>query len=309
MTGFTSYRLAGLRIVSELPLPGLLSGDASTVGEVVIIRHASVPAKLPPPVTVIDEAQYDGKALLFTIPEVGRYLIREGSEILVDAERSAQKNDICAYLLGSAFGTLCHQRGIVPLHSAAIDIKGGSVAFIGPSGAGKSTLAATLSSRGHQVIADDVSFLRLESNGTVMLWPGIRRIRLWEDAVHALGFKGSGVEREFRGYNKYLVPVRPPDDPFAPRRLRRIYQLGVVPAGTTANLTQVQGAAAVEILMQNIYCAPYAEVMGRKPAAFAFCAAIARQVPVFRFSRPLGFDVLCKGLDVLEDHLRENRKG
>jgi hypothetical protein len=45
--------------------------------------------------------------------------------------------------------------------------------------------------------------------------------------------------------------------------------------------------------------------MGCKPAAFERCAAAARHVPVFRFSRPLGFDVLEQGVEFLEEHLRD----
>jgi len=301
----TSYRLAGLRIVSALPLLGLQRDDEAASAEVVSIRRAPVPATLPLPVKVVDAAEYDGKAFLFTVMDIARFLIRAGREILVDAETSATESDIRAYLMGSAFGTLCHQRGIVPLHSAAIDVQDGCVAFIGPSGAGKSTLAAVLTARGHQVIADDVSFLQRDGIGAVVSWPGIGRIRLWEDALAALGCNGPGVEREFRGYNKYLVPVRPPADPFSPRRLRGIYHLAVAPVGTAPSVTPVQGASAVEILIQNIYCAAYAECMGRKPAIFNICAALARQVPVFRFSRPMGFDALRDGVEFLEAHMRE----
>jgi hypothetical protein len=34
------------------------------------------------------------------------------------------------------------------------------------------------------------------------------------------------------------------------------------------------------------------------------CATLARDVPVFRFSRPLGFDALNHGLEMLENHLK-----
>jgi hypothetical protein len=45
--------------------------------------------------------------------------------------------------------------------------------------------------------------------------------------------------------------------------------------------------------------------MGRKPAMFFVCAAAAKDVPVFRFSRPLGLNSLREAVDVLEDHLRD----
>lgn len=285
-------------------LSGLLLCDA-TPKEVVTIRLASVPEALSGPVRVQDGVAYNGKALLLTISEVVRFLVSEGSEILVDPEPSANKNDIRAFLLGSAFGTLCHQRGILPLHSAAIDVADGCIAIIGPSGAGKSTLAASLAARGHQVIADDVSFLQRDNDGVVRCWPGIGRIRLWEDAVTALGCNGPGVEREFRGYNKYLIPVPPPKAPFASRRLRRIYHLNAALSGDAASINRVRGASAIELLMQNVYRMSLAEFMGRKADAFAICAAIAAQIPVFQFRRPLGFDVLREGIDILEDHLRD----
>jgi hypothetical protein len=66
----------------------------------------------------------------------------------------------------------------------------------------------------------------------------------------------------------------------------------------------LQGAEVIEVLMQNVYGLGLAERMGFKPAAFALCAAVARDVPVFRFSRPLGFNVLREGMELLGDHLR-----
>jgi hypothetical protein len=111
------------------------------------------------------------------------------------------------------------------------------------------------------------------------------------------------VEREFRGYNKYLVPVQPPADSFSPRRLRGIYHLEAAPAGCAASITRVKGASAIELLMQNVYCSSYAELMGYRPTIFSLCATVARQIPIFSFSRPIGFEELQGGLNILEDHL------
>ena len=59
--------------------------------------------------------------------------------------------------------------------------------------------------------------------------------------------------------------------------------------------------------MQNVYRLDLAERLGYKPHAFIVCAAMARGVPVFRFSRPLGFDVLNQTVEVLENHLWDMR--
>ena len=303
------YALAGLSLASDLPLVGLLASDTGDLGDLVTIRITPVPKGLPHPIVQEEGVAFDGHALLLDIPEVARFLIRDGITIEVDPYPDSDPNDVRAFLLGSVFGTLCHQRGIVPLHSAAIDTAGGCVAFVGQSRAGKSTLAAALSGRGHQIIADDVSFLRSSTSGSILCWPGISRIRLWEDALLALGRNGPEVQREFRGYNKYLVPVAPPKDRSSPRSLRRIYNLRAAPVGAKPQISRVTGASAVELLMQGLYCSELAEYMGRMPESFLLCVAAAREIPVFDFSRPIDFHALDEGLRLLEEHLRRDIPG
>jgi hypothetical protein len=275
-----------------------------TEADEIAVRYGRVPESLQP-ATTFPDAQYDGKNLLIDIPEAARFLVRDGREVLVDPAPSASQGDISAFLLGTVFGALCHQRGIVPFHASAIDVSGGCVVFAGPSGAGKSTLAAALRARGHQVISDDVCFLRRSEADKVRVWPGIGRIRLWADAVEALGYDASNTEREFRGFNKFILPVAPEKDPREPRSLRRVYQLEAGAEGQAPTIERLQGAGAIELLIPNVYRLTYAEYMGAKPAIFSLCALMARQVPVYRFRRQLGFDALGRAIDCLEAHLAD----
>jgi hypothetical protein len=303
----SAYRLGGLRIISDVPLLGLQACPIKAVTkDEVVIRRASIPKGLASTTATFRDGEYigeyNGTEVLIDIPTAGRFLVRAGKEILIEPAASSDEGEIRNYLLGTVFGLLCHQRGIVPLHAAAIDVAGGCVAFVGESGAGKSTLVAALARRGHQVIADDVCFHQIDDKGNVKSWPGLGRIRLWEEAMYALGCGGPGVEREMRGYNKYSVPVRPARNPSGFRRLRRVYQLYEA-SDDTIKLTRLRGAAALEVLMQNVYRLGLAERLGYKPHAFFVCATTARDVPVFRFSRPLGFGALNRNIEYLERHL------
>ena len=133
----------------------------------------------------------------------------------------SNSGDVCAYLLGTMLGVLGHQRGTPPLHASVIDFSEGCIALVGEKGAGKSTLAASLARRGHRVIADDVCFLQLDHSCEVRAWPGSNRVRLWEDAMVALGCGGAGLERDAPGCNKYFIPVGPAPNSMKPRCLRR----------------------------------------------------------------------------------------
>lgn len=304
------YQLAGLRIVSDFRLPGLQCyRDEIAANGDVVIRRARIPEGLPSMTATFREwrhsGRYNGKEVLLEFLTVGRFLVRCGKEILVDPAPASDDGEVRSFLLGTAFGVLCHQRGITPLHASVIDIADGFVAFIGESGVGKSTLAAALARRGHQVVADDVCFLQTDTEHNIKAWPGIARIRLWEAAIQALGCDGPGVERERHGYNKYFIPVVQPQNLKQPRRLRRVYELHDSPSGSTKVVTSLRGSAKVEVLMQNVYRLGVAERLGYKPYAFKVCSAAARHVPVFRFSRPKDFNALEETVAFLEQHLHD----
>jgi hypothetical protein len=290
------YKFGGLRIASAFPLFGLQVCRNETEAQCdVVVRCARIPE---------GAVSASPREVLLDYPAVGRFLLRAGKEIVMDLAASSNDDEVRAYLLGSVFGVLCHQRGITPLHASAIDVADGCVAFVGASGAGKSTLVAALAQRGHEVISDDECFLQMGTSGGAQAWPGISRIWLWDDTMTVLGFDCAGVERELHGYKKYLAPVRSPRNPTQSRPLRRVYQLNRVPHGV-AEVTRLRGADAVEVLMQNVYPPSLAHHQRYQSHVFLVCAATARDVPVFRFDRPWSFASFYQGIDLLESHLQD----
>jgi len=307
MAEAATYRLAGLRIISDLPLFGIQPcGGEFAFQDEIRIRLALVPSKLCSAAATFRDSQHvggnDGKEVFLDFPQVARFLVRGGKEILIEPAAASDPGEVRAYLLGTVFGILCHQRGIIPLHASAIDVEDCCVAFVGASGAGKSTLVAALARRGYETIADDVCFLQTDEKKVIRVRPGIGRIRLWADAIHTLGYERIGVEQEMHGYNKFFVPVRPPPRPFDYRRLWRIYELHAA-ADENIGVIPLRGVTAVEVLMQNVYRLGIAERLGFKPRAFSVCVAAARNIPVFRLSRPKHFQALARTIEILEAHM------
>jgi hypothetical protein len=128
------YRVFGLSVASEIKLPELDLSPGSSSPDVAI-SLGSIPeqeGEKPGQFTLA------GSAGLLNIPGAGRYLVRSGREIVVEPDSTGSERHLRLYLLGSVFGAILHQRGLLPLHSNAMEVGGRAFAFTGPSGAGKS---------------------------------------------------------------------------------------------------------------------------------------------------------------------------
>src|SRR2546429_642560 len=82
------------------------------------------------------------------------------------------------FLCGPVWATLCHQRGLLPLHASAILTDGRITAFAGRSGVGKSTTAALMHSLNYQLFADDILPITFDKNSEPGAWPYLRRLKL-----------------------------------------------------------------------------------------------------------------------------------
>jgi hypothetical protein len=295
-----TYRIFGLRVRSEIPLGDLPEAESSSAADVEIRRARLDHPEQPSASHVVSE---DGT--LITIPRVGRYLVRKGREILVEASEGASERNQRLYLLGSAFGALLHQRGLLPLHANAIDLDGRAVAFCGHSGAGKSTLAAWFHDRGHRILADDVCVIGFDESDRPLAFPGIPRLRLWREAIEASGRAASDYAPSFDGEtDKYDVPTRP-EEAAEPIPLDRVYLLAQALEGAEGiRIDRLSGVAAVDALVSNTYRGAYLRSIGRTGDHLMQCLKVARTVPVFRAERPWRLEAFDEQAEALERHSR-----
>jgi hypothetical protein len=302
------YELYGLTIDSALALPGLPgSAVAAEAPADVVIREGPIDL---PEAPAGDPSGYslgeDGT--LLTIDTVGRFLIRNGREIVVDAPEASARN-VRLFLLGSAFGALLHQRSLMPLHANAVVIDGHAFAFCGHSGAGKSTMAAWFHDRGAPILADDVCVIGFGADGTPLAYPGLPRLRLWRQALEESGRRVADYDQSFDDMDKYDVPI-PAGNRTDPAPLAGVYLLAKAEeGGGEVAIQRLTGVAAVETLVSNTYRGHYLSQIGGTGDHLAACARIARSVPIFRADRPWGFDRFDAAAAQLEAHARSLVQG
>ncbi len=195
-----AYRLATLRLVSDVELPELSpwtgGGDGPTD---VVFRLGKLPPSLDAPDRVFAGFQTKGRRqYLTTYRDDARVLVEDGRTVTIELAPGADAAEASSTLMAPVQAVLWHQRGLLPLHASVIGVNGVAVALSGPSGVGKSTLAAALAAGGHEVLADDICIVDAANGADVL--PGAARLRLWRDAVDHLNIAAPGMARD-----KYLV--------------------------------------------------------------------------------------------------------
>ena len=118
-------------------------------------------------------------------PGVGEFIVRRGQEIVVVPAAGVDDAILRLPLLSAVLAILLHQRGLMVLHASAVEVGNKAVAFLGPKGRGKSSIAATLYTRGHRIVTDDVLAVRIE-DGKATVLPAFPHVKLWRGVAAAV---------------------------------------------------------------------------------------------------------------------------
>jgi len=282
-----AYMLCGWRTRSEIPLTGVPTSVHGSESVDVFIQIA--PGHSP-------IAQNGGRGVfehsaecsLIRMEGVADFEIRGGRQIRVWPAAGATQKDIEIILSGPAWATLCHQRGMLPLHASAIVTKRGITAFAGHSGAGKSTTAALLNSLGYELVADDILPVSFNTNSVPGAWPYLRRLKLQGEPIIQLGLTPTERVGEKLDKEKYFVrPKCAGDDKWS--RLERLYLLEIDPTDLRVSIDRIAGAEAVRALIDQTYHFNFILGRGRLRDHLAFCTQLASKIDVYRLRRPRSF--------------------
>lgn len=291
------YRVFGLAVRSDIELPELFADDERTPPDVTITLERID--------TEIDQdgLQAEEGALVLVVPQIARFRIIDGTRIVVDPKSGVPARNIRLFLLGSAFGALLHQRGLLPLHANAIEIDGMAVAFMGPSGTGKSTLATWFHDRGFKVISDDVCVVDFGLEGRPQAAPGLPRLRLWTDALELTGRDHLGLARSYLDDEdeKFDVPVEAASAARSEVQLAAIYLLD---CGEEFCIASLHGLEAADAIFANTYRGEYLAQTGGQKEHWDSAIRLVRETPVFRAMRKWDTTLLDEQCLLLLDHAR-----
>lgn len=279
-----TYLCYGLTIDSELDLPELLmptAGLAAGAPSDVTIKFGEVAREglpngkqLGPFLWVTDQS------LWLQAPNVARFLISDGNQIIIDPVDGIDEDSIRVFLLGSGLGVLLFQRGLLVLHGNAIRIGDQSIVCVGHSGTGKSALAAGFAKRGYDILADDVVAVDADCHAL----SGFPRLKLWQDTAEALEIDTSSLRRIRPELEKFNYPLH---NQFAdqPLPIRWIYILGSHKK-SDIEFEAIRGLQRFNALRNNTYRIRFMEGQLLKVQHLKRCGQLAGRIHLSHVLRP-----------------------
>jgi hypothetical protein len=283
---FRAYRLL---FATTIPIPEMMTADAPDPrrgsAPDVVIATGDFPDELPDSLGSSAVHEVNADALLLRVAGVGRYLVRDGREILIDPDPAATMHDVRVYLLGTCIGALLHQRGFLVLHASGVATEAGCVLFAGASGAGKSTLLAELLRRGYRMVVDDVCAVRFDAADQPIVVPSYPRTRLWADAAARFAIDTSNLRRTRPSWDKFERQVA---DQFSDREanLSHLFHLAGPYDGQDLSLERLGPIDAFTTLADNTYRGILLAGMDLRASHFELASLAARSVKVIRVKRP-----------------------
>ncbi len=289
------YSYCGLQVASELQIPEWDAFEQSRSSEVDVV--ISLDSKATP--NAWGQDAVTANEYRFHVPQIGGYAVRDGREIIVAPAPEAEWRQVRPYLLGSAWGALCYQRGLLVLHASAMRVGNQAVAFCAPIGMGKSSLAAWLCARGYTLVADDLTRFDIPDDSPPTIYPSATRLKLWGDALDALGWNNDDLERDFFRTEKFHVP-QSGNELRQPVPLRAIYLLEW---NENHSVIRLSGRVALRrFLASATFRGSLIEQMGKTSAYSRQCLELVRRVPVWELKRPCDLSAIDQTVDLLIEH-------
>lgn len=211
------------------------------------------------------------------------------------------EEDIRIFLLGSAFGALLIQKGILLFHGNALQKDGKAIACLGHSGSGKSTLAYALMQEGWELLADDL--VAITKDGYVL--PGIQRIKLWRDSAEAFGLDTNSLLPIRKGVEKYSIDFKSQNEP-RKNKLLTIYLIfnQEIEIKDKRIKTLNKEKVAAKRLINQVFRPRFVKGLKRESDNFIAISKLIKSVPVKILPKPAGIEMMQKWLSTI--NLLEN---
>lgn len=228
------------------------------------------------------KCSFDKKLCFFLIDNIGIYCIQNGN--LITVKKIGNSKFFTNFILGSSFGCLFAQKGIVAVHGAAGFFNDSSFIITGKSGCGKSTLMSALTLKGYRFLSDDISVLNMSST-EIDVCSGYAKQKLCSDAALKLGIDINKCVKIDEGRNKYEVSSYKVFEK-EPKKLKFIFEIEKSSAADNVSIKEVTGINKIRHIFSNIYRNQIVSRIGLSDSYVKMIIDVSMSVKYYIMTRP-----------------------
>lgn len=230
-----------------------------------------------------------GDFLVETIGDKTRMICEKNDDTDIGIARS--------FLMGNCIALAMTQRKKIVLHGSTLRMGDKTVLVCGDSGTGKSTTAMALIDKGALLMADDISVIDIDHDGTAYAYPAFPEQKLCRDAVVSRGLNVDELryideERDKFSYlrNDIFVNEKQKVDCMISLHLSSSRQ-GKAESDNGVMINEIDGGEKVNVITNRFFLDwLYGYELSLEPSEMMKCVALAAQINVFDVTRTKGID-------------------
>lgn len=200
------YELFNLTIKSDIPILQLIT--IAPCEEVDITFEAgSIPDD------ILEKENQDihyefGDTRSWLVNSYMRMIIENGNHITYFKKDNCPEMYLTSYLLGWGMSMVCMQKNMLAMHCSVVTDGNKAYLISGESGSGKSTVTRELLNKGFKLMADDMTLVKIDENGDVVVTPAFPYQKLCRDAAMKCGTPMEEMIYIDEEKDKFLVPCK-----------------------------------------------------------------------------------------------------
>lgn len=277
MAQLFTYKAFGLIIKSGFEIPELLNYNGIPDVEIIL---GEVPRNLKNINEKGVKYQASKNEFLLEVDNIAKYYVNSGNKITVELLKEKADKEVRLFLLGSSFGALFLQRGLLPIHGSAIKFGESATIFTGLSGVGKSSMAAYFINQGYQALADDISVV----NENLEVVPGFPNLKIWNDVLNKLDIQNESLSQIRPDIGKYQLPI---DANYYNQSLS-LKNIIILTTKNSAGFDyeELSGIKKFNVIRNNTYRHRFVQGLEKQQDHFLILNKLLPTIKVFNVSRP-----------------------
>jgi hypothetical protein len=298
------YWAYGLTIKSEMEFPELLALPENEFNDIELVCGIAPEHNQENLHDVKKNIYISSDAYKLILPDVATYWAENGNSIIIQPVLLADRSKVRLFCLSNVFAAILNQRGIIPIHAAALKVNNRLVLICGHSGAGKSTLVGDLKSRGFSVFSDDVCVPETNLSNQILMYSSYPMMKFWDETIKRLPNLGEPDVQLRPDVNKFGFYFHEQFDN-SPKQPVLVFFLEKLEDLQQVEVQEVKGFKLFQYLESNAYRGEYLGAFDLREKHFDFFSNLANQLRGFVIKRPKGEDSIDYITDVVFEKINQ----